>query len=56
LALWPAALVEAGTFQSASPRRRGSGAALAFTDFPISWTYRFESALPLIGRPNVWLG
>jgi hypothetical protein len=52
--LWPAALVEAGTSQAGSPRRRGLGAALAYTDFPISWSYKFESAGPLIGGPNVW--
>ena len=56
LALWPAALVEAGTVQLASPRRRGSGPALAYTDFPISWSYQFESALPLLGRPSAWSG
>lgn len=54
LALWPAALVEAGTLHMASPRRRGAGEALAYTDFPISWSYQFEAALPLSGAPNVW--
>lgn len=52
--LWPAALVESGTLHAASPRRRGSGEALAYTDFPITWSYQFESALPLYGTPNVW--
>lgn len=54
LALWPAALVESGTLRATSPRRRGSGEALAYTDFPITWSYQFESALPLYGTPNVW--
>ena len=35
-------------------RKGGSGPALAYTDFPIAWSYTFESALPLVGGPTVW--
>ena len=39
-----------------APRRSGPRGAASFTEFEIVWTYAFESALPLSGKPNVWRG
>lgn len=33
-----------------SPERRGS----TYINFPLQWSYEFESATPLFGRPNLW--
>lgn len=52
--LWPSALMEAPDIQQQAPRRIGDGAASSYTEFGITWTYRFESRTPLIGTPNVW--
>lgn len=54
LPLWPAWLVERGTFGKTGARRRGSGASLSYTDFDISWAYSFESPIQLIGNPRSW--
>ena len=50
--IWPAALIEAPETSVTSPRRQGSG----FVDFAITWQYRFESVVPLYGRPTRWGG
>lgn len=52
--IWPAALMESPTIETGSPRRRGFGADLVYTRFPVSWSYEFQSAVPLIGDPNAW--
>lgn len=44
LPLWPAALVSRSVGNS-SPQAKGSG----YVEYPISWTYQFESAEKLIG-------
>jgi len=49
LPLWPAALMESPTVTRSAPTRRGGG---DYQDFTISWSYRFESAVPLLGNPN----
>jgi hypothetical protein len=48
--IWPAFLIRAGRFSKRSPKPRG-----AFSqDFAISWSYEFESNVPLTGEPNQW--
>lgn len=50
LAIWPAAQICAPTIEPGSPQRRGAG----YYEFPIAWSYQFESAVRLVGRPHVW--
>ena len=52
LPIWPGALVRAGSPRRTSPRKRPGG----FTHFPVQWRYEFESVLPLLGDPHVWVG
>lgn len=54
LPLWPSALMEAPDIQQQAPRRTGYGSSSSYTEFGITWSYRFESRTPLIGTPNVW--
>ena len=53
--IWPSALKENPRIRQGQPRRSGPVGKPFYTDFPISWSYRFESALPLVGKPNVWI-
>lgn len=49
--LWPQAeLIPQRVITYGSPRRFGN----SFLDYPVSWQYTFESAVPLNGRTNVW--
>jgi len=49
--LWPEALVNANPVVTrGSPKRIGTG----YVEYPISWQWEFESAYPLVGRPNRW--
>jgi hypothetical protein len=48
--IWPQAQVVSPVRQVDSPSRIGG----VYTDFPISWSYEFESAYPLFGTPNPW--
>ena len=50
LPIWPAAQIESGARRLGSPKRRRND----YTDFDINWSYRFESASPLVGSPHVW--
>lgn len=52
--MWPTALVEAPETEVGTPIRRGFGGDTEYTEFPISWSYRFESATPLVGIPAAW--
>lgn len=54
LPLWPAWLVDSGSYRKQNPRRRGSGASLTYTDYEIEWSYRFESPYLLTGNPHTW--
>lgn len=48
--IWPTQQVMAGTATPGNPRRRRG----VYTDFPLSYSYSFESASPLIGQPHIW--
>jgi hypothetical protein len=49
--LWPEAEMQPlRVITEGHPKRRGT----KFTEWPISWQYTFESALPLIGSPRLW--
>jgi hypothetical protein len=50
-AIFPNALMKAPVIERQSPRRRGNG----YEEFPVSYTYEFQSATPLVGKPNVWV-
>jgi hypothetical protein len=50
LPIWPAAQIESGARRLTSPKRRRN----EYTDLAIDWSFRFESAGPLIGSPHVW--
>jgi hypothetical protein len=54
--LWPANLMENPQVQLTSPRRKGPVGSPFYTEYPVSWSYRFESASPLTGIPNRWVG
>ncbi len=49
---FPAALKQSGNIVRRSPKRQGT----KYVEWPISWTYEFESVTPLIGLPNLWKG
>lgn len=48
--IWPSALVGAPEITSEGPDRWGSD----FLNYKISWSYTYESGVPLIGTPHVW--
>lgn len=48
--LFPAALAEAPVLRSTSPVRNAG----AYERWGITWEYRFLSASPLVGLPNLW--
>lgn len=50
LPIWPAALESAPETSRGSPRFANG----VYTEFPVSWSYRYVSALPLVGFPNRW--
>jgi len=55
--MWAADQVDARDVQYDSPRRRGfSSGSDTWTEWGVSWTYRFESAYPMIAPngPNRW--
>lgn len=52
--LFPDALMKAPEQRLTSPKRRGFGDDLTLMRFQTAWTYEFESASPLIGRPHSW--
>lgn len=51
-ALFPNALVESPRIVRESPRSFNRGRP---TEWPVSWSYQFESPTPLIGEPNATL-
>lgn len=51
----PGALIEAPEVSYTTPKRRGTGtSANDYTEWTVSWTYRMESASPILGGPNIW--
>lgn len=55
--LWPAALIlQSKVIEQESPRRFGPAGRPYYTEFPVSWSYAFESDSPLVGLPNRWIG
>lgn len=52
--IWPAAEIRpAREFTPENPQRHNA-TTLAYSHFPISWSYKFESAIQLTGNPNRW--
>lgn len=55
--LWPAGLMrERSQTERQSPRKIGSAAAggrESYIEFPVRWSYEFESATPMSGGPNI---
>jgi hypothetical protein len=55
--IWPAALLpHLNQFHQRTPRRSGPIGSPDYTEFPITWSYSFESAVSLRGNPIRWLG
>lgn len=48
--IWPGQQVEQAQIRRQTPKRVGSDQI----EYPVTWSYRFESSFPLIGTPNVW--
>lgn len=48
--IWPTFLVARPEVSRESPRRDGDD----YVGYQVSWTYQYQSAYPLSGRPNVW--
>lgn len=48
--IWPAFLTRGPRFSKKNPKPRGS----FNQDFAISWSYEFESNVPLAGEPHQW--
>ena len=40
--------------QPGTPRRTGRPGLAVYTDFPIAWSYTFESVSPMFGFPSAW--
>lgn len=53
--IWPAYLLQTPDITRGTPRRIGFGGAVNYTEFPIEWSYKFESPLPLSGNPSRWV-
>ena len=56
--IWPAHQIDQRDIEQSAPRRRGYGSgADCWTEWPVSWCYRFESANPLLAPngPNRWM-
>jgi len=49
--IWPLALAEPPKIRRRDPQRRGNG----YSEFPVSWDYRYEYPFTLVGIPNRWL-
>ena len=48
--IWPSAQVANPQIRRGTPRRRQG----SYVDYPVTWSYQFESAYPLSGSPNIW--
>lgn len=56
LPIWPAAEHrDRRRIVPGTPKREGGGLSLVYTEFPIEWSYEFESELPLTGAPTLWV-
>jgi hypothetical protein len=49
--LFPDALKQAPEVSRASPKRVGAG----YQEYATRWSYAYESTVPLVGTPNLWL-
>lgn len=55
--LWPDAELEhQRLIVPGSPKRLGPASDANYIEYPVSWTYQFESANPLRGKPRKWKG
>ena len=55
--IWPGAEIRPmRQINTRSPRRRGTGGNTGYTEFPVQWSYQFESAAALNGSPHRWSG
>lgn len=52
--MWPAYQLQLPDISYGSPRRIGYNGATNHTEFPVEWTYEFESAQSLSGSPHTW--
>lgn len=52
--LGAANLMRAPRIKLSSPRRSSSSGNPEYTEFPITWQYTFESAVPIPALPNKW--
>lgn len=50
--IWPGAMKQGATITRTSPRRNGYG----LEQYQVDWQYVFESAVQLVGLPNIWYG
>lgn len=53
--LWPGALVESPDVSVDTPERKGKTAPAGYQGYRTTWAYRFESAVQLVGVPNLWV-
>lgn len=49
-ALWPYAMAHMPEISRRSPRRRGG----TYIEYPVSWSYEYESAMTMAALPNFW--
>lgn len=54
--LWPAYLIGEARPDETSPKRQGPAGNPFYSDFAITWNYRFEADIPLIGQPHRFPG
>lgn len=52
--LWPESLTETPEITVYAPKRGGSAGSPIYTEHQVDWLMQFESAVPLLGRPNYW--
>ena len=54
--VWPAAWKQdEGGLSQRTPERRGGALGIVYVNFPVTWEYVFEDALPLVGTPTPWV-
>lgn len=52
--MWPSRLMEKPRIKRGSAKRRGGAGSVAYTEYPVSWTYVFRSPTQLTGNPHNW--
>lgn len=55
LPLWPGSEdIPARRIDKGFPKRAGPVGSPEYTEYPISWSYTFHEAVPLVGDPTAW--